>query len=544
MTHDRPGSGPLSRRSALGIIGAMPVLATVAGATRPERAAASADGPAEGLASEIQQIIQGTPLQDAHWAMEFRLSGESQAVYSLNPAQPVIAGSTDKVFVEGTAFSALGPGHRFRTPAYRTGPVVRGVLRGDLVLVASGDLLLSGRLRPDGTLRLPLPDHTYSSPAGGSVPIGGDPLQEIRQIAAQVATAGIRRIDGGILVDTALFSQAEENIGTGAVVPISPMVINDNIVDVKVTPGNSVGAPAAVELSPQTGYVNVASKVTTAAATAGTSLQFSNDVTTADGTQTVELTGTVPLAADPVWRSYWVPDPARFAQAALVTALRDAGVQASAELLADPDFTALSRCYTSGNKVAEHVSPPLMVEVEPMMQVSSNLHAVTFPYLVGAIAGHSPDNAAAVGGQFQDRLLTAAGLDPSAAATSDFFVTFLGYMARQPYFRQYVNAFSVLGKNGDLATEQAGSPAAGHVYAKTGGGFSARPLGANGNNAARALAGYLMLPDGRLATFAEFVSFNVAVPSPGASGQPPELTTTLDALAQITADAYEALASA
>lgn len=531
----------LSRRSAVGLIGSVPLLGAVGTGARQGRAGGQPGVPRGEIADAVREVIQDTPLRDARWAVEFRVPGEKEALYQLNASQPVIAASAGKVFTEGTAFSALGAGYRFRTPAYRTGPVAGGVLRGDLVLVASGDLLLSGRLRPDGTLRLPLPDHTYSSPAGGSVPIGGDPLQEIRQIAAQVAASGIDRIDGNILVDTSLFRETAENIGT-ATVPISPMMINDNIVDVTVTPGSSAGAPAVVDVSPQTGYVNVTGTVTTTAS-GTTDLRFAGDVANADGTRTVELTGTIPLAAGPVWRSYWVPGPARFAQAALATALRDAGVRASADLLADPDFTALSRLYTRGNKVAEHVSPPVGLEVEPMMKVSSNLHVVTFPYLVGAIAGHSPDDAAAVGGQFQDGLLSAAGLDPAAAQTSSYFDTFLGYMAVQPYFRPYMNAFPVLGIDGDLAPVQAGSPAAGHVHAKTGGGFSQQPLGASGNNAARALAGYLVLPDGRLTLFAGFVSFNVPIPDPG-QPQPPELGTALGALGEIAARTYAVLASA
>jgi PBP4 family serine-type D-alanyl-D-alanine carboxypeptidase len=533
----------LSRRDTLGLFGAASVVAIgalgTAAAARPDRAMAAPD-PSDGdLADRIRAIIAGTTLQNAHWAMRFGAPGTGPAVYELNPNLPVIGASADKVYWEGTAFSALGPGYRFRTPVFRTGPIVDGVLHGDLVLVASGDLLLSGRLRPDGTLRLPTPDHTYSRPQGGSVPIGRDPLQEIRRLAEQVAARGIRRVDGGVLVDTSLFVQTPENIGTGATVPISPMMINDNIVDVKVTPGAGAGAPATVDMSPRTGYVTVLNKATTADATTGTDLRFTNEVTNPDGTQTVELTGTVSVAGGPVWRSYWVPSPARFAQTALVTALRDAGVQAEADLLSTPD-TALSRFYTRGNTVAQHLSPPLQLEAEPMMKISSDLHVVAFGYLIGAIAGHSADNAHRVGQQIHDRVLSDAGLDPAAAETSETFTTFLGHLAGKPYSHRYRDALPILGVDGDLATMQAGTPAAGHVYAKTGGGTSPQPIGSSGNNSVRALAGYLVLPDGRWAEFGAFVSFDV----PGGSHGSPEPSQALAALAAIASLVYEALARA
>lgn len=125
------------------------------------------------------------------------------------------------------------------------------------------------------------------------------------------------------------------------------MMINDNIVDVQVRPGSKAGAPASVSLSPQTGYLTVINNITTVTDATGTNLQFTNDVTNPDGTQTVELTGTVALTAGPVWRSYWVPSPARFAQTALATALRDTGIDAETDLLAEPDFTTLSRFCSS-----------------------------------------------------------------------------------------------------------------------------------------------------------------------------------------------------
>lgn len=541
MTQHRAGSGQLSRRSMLGLIGAAPVLAGAITIARPGRAMATSDVPLEDLADRISAIMQNTALQNPHWAMQFRAPGDAGVVYELNPSQPVTGASADKVYREGAAFCALGPDYRFRTPVYRTGPVVDGVLHGDLVLVAGGDLLLSGRLRPDGTLRLPIPDHTYSRANGGSVPIGGDPLQEIRRIAGQIAAHGIRRVDGGVLVDTSLFVETPVNIGTGDTVPISPMMINDNIVDVRVTPGSSAGSPAAVDQSPQTGYVTVINTVTTGDGDTVTQLQFVNDVTNPDGTQTVELTGTIALTAGTAWRSYWVPSPARFAQSALATALRDAGVRAEADLLAEPDVSTVSHFYTQGNLVAQHVSPSLALEAEPMMKISSDLHVVAFGYLIGAIAGHSPDDADSVGNQIQDELLADAGLDPSVPETSAYFTTFLGYLSRRPYFLRYLSAFAILGVDGDLATQQAGSSAAGHVYAKTGGGTSSRPLGQNGNNAARALAGYLVLPDGRLAEFGAFVSFDVPIQDLKQSPEPGE---AIGALAEIVTVVYEAVASA
>jgi serine-type D-Ala-D-Ala carboxypeptidase/endopeptidase (penicillin-binding protein 4) len=83
----------------------------------------------------------------------------------MRPHELFIAASLLKVFIGGTAFETLGPDRRFCTRVYRTGPLVGGLLKGDLVLVAGGDLLLSGRVRADGTLsHARLQDHlTHTS---------------------------------------------------------------------------------------------------------------------------------------------------------------------------------------------------------------------------------------------------------------------------------------------------------------------------------------------------------------------------------------------
>src|SRR5213083_44648 len=103
-----------------------------------------------------------------------------------------VPASTTKLLTEGTLLAKLGADYRFHTRIYRTGPLdSKGKLKGDLVLVASGDPDLSNRIQPDGTLAFVDEDHSYGGPA-----LPGDPLAIIKQLAKDVAVKGIHKIQG------------------------------------------------------------------------------------------------------------------------------------------------------------------------------------------------------------------------------------------------------------------------------------------------------------------------------------------------------------
>jgi serine-type D-Ala-D-Ala carboxypeptidase/endopeptidase (penicillin-binding protein 4) len=481
-------------------------------------------GPAQpDLASRIEEIMSRPEFQNGRWGMKFYDPTTNQIVYSLNSDQLLRPASSMKVFVEGSAFDALGTDHLFRTRVYRTGPVVWGVLKGDLVLVAGGDLLLGGRVQPDGSLALPQPDHSYSDGVPNAVPVTDDPLRSIRKIAYQIAAHGIRRIEGRVLVDDSLFREARDT-GGGGEITVSPMMINDNLVDVIVTPGRREGEPAKLRVSPDTAYVKIINQTRTTAASeplpppmSPGALRFVNDLTNADGTHTVTLTGNIPRGSQSILRAYRIPEPARFAQVALAEELRKIWISPEVDLLANPDFQALSKFYTPRHLVAEIVPPPLSEQVKPMLKVSSNPHTITFPYIVGAIAGHDRENAKRAGMEFQRRLFERAGVDLSGwdqetgRYNADFFVKFLTYMLQQPYFPKYRNALPILGVDGQLD-----SPAAGHIYAKGGSG-SMQMMTEAGNIVTRhnkALAGFIELPDGRHIVFAVLLE----IESQGAGG--------------------------
>ncbi|MEO8296834.1 MAG: D-alanyl-D-alanine carboxypeptidase/D-alanyl-D-alanine-endopeptidase [Burkholderiales bacterium] len=64
-------------------------------------------------------------------------------VLALHAQQPYVLASTAKVVTALAALDLLGPRYRWRTRAYLLGPLVDGVLHGDLLIVGGGDVQLS-----------------------------------------------------------------------------------------------------------------------------------------------------------------------------------------------------------------------------------------------------------------------------------------------------------------------------------------------------------------------------------------------------------------
>ena len=87
-----------------------------------------------------------------------------------------VPASTTKILTEGTFLAKLGADYRFHTRVYRTGSIdSKGHLKGDVILVASGDPNLSNRIQPDGTLAFVDEDHSYNGPARARRPLVGYP---------------------------------------------------------------------------------------------------------------------------------------------------------------------------------------------------------------------------------------------------------------------------------------------------------------------------------------------------------------------------------
>jgi PBP4 family serine-type D-alanyl-D-alanine carboxypeptidase len=495
------------------------------------------------LAERIQKVMSRPEFAHANFGIKFVSLDTGKVLYSFNADKMFVPASTTKLLTEGALLAKLGADYRFHTRIYRTAPIDnKGKLKGDLILVASGDPNLSNRIRPDGTLAFVDEDHAYNGPA-----VDGDPLAVIKQLAKDVASKGIRKVEGSVLVDTSLFPDGPREGGTNVV--MSSIMVNDNMIDFTIAPAAKPGDPATFISTPQTSYISFVSRVTTAAANSKPDLDVSETVTNPDGSVTVTITGSVPLGAPPTTAAFAVPSPTLFAETVLTEALSAEGISIKPpKHPAPPNFPALARLYTPENQIAEHVSLPLAEEIKVTLKVSQNLHAGIGPYLLGTLVAKSNRDPLPAGFATERAFLQQANLDLSGISqgdgaggdwadllSPDFMCNYLAYWTTRPDYPIFFKALPVLGRDGTLAKIQTANPGAGHVFAKTGTFGSEDRLNGNVMLNGKGLAGYVITASGQKLVFAAYVN-HVSLPSDPNAPQ----SVAGQALGEIAAAAYDA----
>lgn len=493
--------------------------------------------------ARIAAVMKRPEFAHSTFGVEFFSLDSKKVVYQFNPDKLLVPGSTTKLLTEGTLLELLGGDYRFHTRVYRTGSIKKdGTLDGNIVVVASGDPDLSGRIQPDGTLAYENMDHSYGGEDSKGI---GDPLAVVKQIAQQIADKGIRRVKGRVLVDVSLFPEGDRELGTNVV--ISPIVVNDNVIDVIASPGEKEGAPVKLQIAPVTAYVKIVNQATTGSADSTANLNYTNEKLNADGSRNVALSGSLPLGKTAQMVSYAVPEPSRFAATVLAEALNAKGVKITVTPATGPDLKALAANYKPENLIAEHVSPPLKEEVKITLKVSQNLHASAGPFLLGALVAKKEKEIDQAGFDLEHEFLQKANLDLTAASqtdgaggnayfTADFVVRYLTFMTTQKDFENFHRGLPILGRDGTLYKVQVSSPAAGHVQAKTGTYAVYDALNKNLLVTGKGLAGYTQTSSGEHLAFAAYVN-DVAAPM-----DDPEAMQKIagEALGEIAAAAYDA----
>ncbi|MGH9728890.1 MAG: D-alanyl-D-alanine carboxypeptidase/D-alanyl-D-alanine endopeptidase [Candidatus Acidiferrales bacterium] len=405
-----------------------------------------------------------------------------KSLYELNADRYFTPASNTKLFTTTLAVAMLGPDYRFRTTIEAHGTLdSAGRLRGDLTLVGRGDPDFSNR-------RIP---YDAKNPIDG---LSNKPLAEM---VDAIVAKGVKEVDGDIIADDSYFPY-EPFPGGWAVgdmpfdygAAVSAICFDDNGLDVKVTPGDHVGAPAWVAVEPWPGYDVYAYSVTTGAA--GSQPDF-NTVEN-PGTKPFLVRGSIPLGHAPMDLAMAMPEPADYTAHVLKQMLLARGIRVTGEARAahaapppeditvDPQ-SALPQVPATAPEadavLAERQSPPLIEIVRVLNKVSENLHA---EILLRTVAKEkSGIGSRSAGLKIEQQFLTSigiplgdvlvndgSGLSRQNLVTPRAVVSLLEYGQRQPWGAAYLSTLPVAGIDGTLDNRMRGTPAEGRIQAKTG----------------------------------------------------------------------------
>jgi serine-type D-Ala-D-Ala carboxypeptidase/endopeptidase (penicillin-binding protein 4) len=446
------------------------LLAIALGAVAGTAVAQPGAQPQRDLPAAVTKIIGQDRFQGSRWGIEVVNPRTGRAIYRLGSDRDYyVPGSTSKLFALSATWRRLGPNSRITTPLFALGQRAGDTLTGNLVLVGKGDLTFGGRLKKDGTIDSTPFDHTVANAIPGATITPQDPLRAIDSLARQVRAAGIARVVGDVVVDQRLFT-----LDIPLEVTPTPLMINENLIDVLVRPGARGAAPAATFRPRVSPYRVDASGATTGGPKSDITIQASLGE---DGTITV--TGNVPAGGAPVLRTVSPPDPADFARTALIEALGRAGVTVTAPAVA-PNSEALlpQQPFTVAQRVAKYVSPPYSETAKLITYVSHNLGANLNLCLLAVAAGSDQCSA---GFPLVRSFLRRAGVPldevvynaPDGGsdvnrATPRAMVQLLRYWLRQSDGARFRRGLAQPGVIGSEALDIRDSPARGHIFAKSG----------------------------------------------------------------------------
>jgi D-alanyl-D-alanine carboxypeptidase/D-alanyl-D-alanine-endopeptidase (penicillin-binding protein 4) len=443
------------------------------------------------LPANIKAIFDKPLYNGAIWGLRVVDLATGQPIIDTEPNRQFYIGSVRKVFTIGELINEIGLTHTYDTPVYRRGNVTSaGVLQGDLILVASGDLTMGGRTNPDGTIAYGNFDDNEANTLGNANLTKPDPLAGYAALAKQVAASGIKQITGNIIIDDRLFQPYRFRDQFN----LLPIFVNDDVVDLSINPTHT-GQLASMDYRPHSAALRVTNALRTAPANSTADIKVDPELPPCIGKPgcTSTLRGTLPANYTPPMTGHWplirtvrIVQPANYARTVFIEKLEAAGVQvrAPAVTLNPTQLLPAKNSYTPDTRVAELKGLPYSEDAKFILKVSYNIGADTSLILYGLTQGVDNMRAALVtenknlqahyGISNADHHFIDGSGGGDTTATNAAVTRMLTGMTTRPAFPQYEAGFPILGIDGSLATvtgftsDPTLAPAKGQVHAKTG----------------------------------------------------------------------------
>lgn len=307
-------------------------------------------------AAVIDSVISTPPLHRTHWGIQVVEARSARTLHRVNAEKHFRPASNMKLVVTAVALAELGPDYRYRTDIHALGFEPADDSVADALLVEGrGDPTLSERFHPT--------DYAV-----------------LDSLADSLAHAGVRRVAGDLVIDASYFDSTRVHptweIGDLPwyyAAPVAAFGIAEGAFPVRIGPGPAPGEPARFEVLAPRRLIGVAGRVVTDTAGA----DYDLDVTRLEESDSIVVSGRVPLLEEPDTSWLAVLDPAEYAGRALALALEDRGiaVEGDVRVVFDSADAAAVRERTAGRArapIATWTSPPLGEIVAGILEPSQN----------------------------------------------------------------------------------------------------------------------------------------------------------------------------
>ncbi len=440
------------------------------------------------LASQLRVVFENPEYSRSSWGVKVQSVSNGESLFELNAEKLLVPASNMKLLTAISALELLGPDYRYSTKIKASGRIEEGTLKGDLIVVGSGDPTLGARLSSPDPLKFE----------------DGSPLAVFLDWVQRLKDIGIKRIQGDIIGNDEVFGEGDlgkgwswDDLAYGYAAPIGGLQYNENIVVLQVNRQRSSSGVPAVEMIPHYPSLQINNLLTFVPGWR----EWEYDLDRIMGGSGIVLRGSVPSGKDNLWVTVSVERPAEFFLSTLKRVMSDQGIKIDGVARVLPSEAKLKNART----LFIHESPDIRFIVRILLKISQNLYAETLvrtmdrrPFaktfekgrealgLVMEYAGISEDSYVIADG---------SGLSRYNLLTPEAIIRLLQFAFLQPYREDFFKALPIAGVDGTISQRLRGTVAASKVRAKTG-----------SLDRVRSLSGYVMTDDGEILAFSMIVN--------------------------------------
>ncbi|MGH1343120.1 MAG: D-alanyl-D-alanine carboxypeptidase/D-alanyl-D-alanine endopeptidase [Nannocystales bacterium] len=398
------------------------------------------------LKGQIDLLLEAPILADATVGIHVVDLETGNVLYERGPEQPLNPASNVKLLTTAAALVVLGPEHRYATRILRNDGALSGsVVKGDIYLVGSGDPNLV--------------------------------TEDLAALASELHARGIRRITGGIVVDSSRFDRDELPPGfdqkdelASYRAPSSATSVNFNTFLVRASPGAKAGDAALVGLDPAVGGIALTNTATTVP---GRGRKLFADVESAGSGMKIEIRGTIGEDASSGRYRYPIADPSRNAGEVLLHVLKKQGIKVGRRKV------KVGSTPKKARSLATHFSAPLSAQIRSVNKFSNNFMAEQIlktlsptdtPASFAAASAREREALTSLGVNLDGaRLTNGSGLyDTNRVSPSQVTSLLTAMVGDFRYRADFLASLAVMGVDGTTRSRLQNSDATGWVRVKTG----------------------------------------------------------------------------